>query len=51
VLFRILLKFVGCPLEDALKYEQELIVAKRTKTRNSGFMKPAKLQFLGKKRK
>jgi hypothetical protein len=44
------LKLVGGPL-DFLKIEQELKHAKRIKARNNGFMKPAKLQFLGKKRK
>jgi hypothetical protein len=38
-------------LPDFLKIEQELKAAKRVIARKYRFMKPAKLQFLGKKRK
>jgi hypothetical protein len=50
VLFSILLKLVGGPL-DFLNREQELKATKRVNARNNDLMKPAKLQFLGKKRK
>jgi hypothetical protein len=44
------LKPVGGPL-DFLKSEQELKATKSVNARNNDLMKPAKLQFLGKKRK
>ena len=47
----ILLKLLGTPLLDALKYEQELKADITIKARKNGFMKAAKLQILGKKRK
>jgi len=50
VLFRIFEKLVGGPL-DFLNNEQELKAANITKARRNDFMKPAKLQFLGKKTK
>jgi hypothetical protein len=41
---------VGGPL-DFLNREQELKATKRVNARNNDLMKPAKLQFLGKKTK